>query len=73
MAWEGGGRDEQRWGADGQCSEFLTSFLYQKHLPDEHHKGLAQEQICQAPVRLKKFMENCISKNRFHSIQKGKY
>ena len=50
MAWAGGGRDELRWGADGQCSEFLTSFLYQKHHTDEHHKGLAQEQICQAPV-----------------------
>ena len=52
IPWLGqeGGRDELRWGADGQCSEFLTSFLYQKHHTDEHHKGLAQEQICQAPV-----------------------
>ena len=31
--WPGrGGRDEQGVGADGHCSEFLTSFLYQKHL-----------------------------------------
>ena len=38
----GGGRrrEEKGRGADGHCSEFLTSFLYQKHLQDEQaYKG----------------------------------
>ena len=38
----GGGRrrEEKGRGADGHCSEFLTSFLYQKHLQDEQaNKG----------------------------------